>query len=84
MKEDFIKTVKELERYPIPKLETPRTGEVIVDNYWVVEDNNILCFVNSGYRIPQCNPNKEVVEMLYPDFEVRQIHLAFFDKYVKD
>lgn len=65
---------------------TPRTGQVIVDHWWIVDENDALLYytANCGASVsPQCNRDRKVCERLmaslgYPfKVRVRLIPLAF-------
>jgi hypothetical protein len=58
---------------PIKELITPKTGLVVlVDYYWFVKDDAVLCYKLEPYgtNLNQCNRDKIVLEYIQNSFDV--------------
>lgn len=70
---------------PLEVLQTPITGECLVDRYWMVHpEKGALYTLNEHEAYYQgsvretCNADKRIVErFLLPEHEVAQVHVAY-------
>lgn len=63
---------------------TPREGSVMVNRYWVVDDDGLYWWQPVGSRhmwAPQCNPDQRITESLrdklYPDARVGFLDVVY-------
>lgn len=74
---------REVYYLPFEEAETPRSGEVIVDHWWIVHPEHGVAHLGTGerYCTPLCNMHEVIVRRIaknsYPDHEVRQLPLVF-------
>jgi hypothetical protein len=53
-------------------------SRVILNNWWVIDAHG-NAFMHERFGTPQCNSQREVLELVYPTYEHRFISIAYFD-----
>lgn len=66
---------------PISEISTPKRGATVyIDMWWsITKDNQVLFYTGGrpGYRAPQCNSERRVMEHILPSMSVAFLPVAF-------